>query len=104
MRLTIPGLAACFALLLGAPAAQPHPGGTDANGCHYDRSKVKWQDTYHCPDTRKPPNPDVNAPVKKSRENICHDAGSPSYSQLKYFVAYQTMQQCTASGGHKYKS
>jgi len=103
MRLAIPGLALGAALLLCAPAVRPHPGGFDAAGCHYDRSRVKdWQDTYHC-DQEVPPNADVNSPVKKSRENICHDSKSPNYKQLQYFVAYKTMKQCTASGGRKYQ-
>jgi hypothetical protein len=102
MRLA-PSLACAIALLSCAPTARPHSGGTDANGCHYDRSRANWQDTYHCPDYQKPPNPNADAPVKKSRENICHDAASPNYKQLQYFVAYQTMKQCTASGGRKYK-
>ena len=103
MRLAATGLVSVVALLLCAPAAQSHPGGTDANGCHYDRSRVNgWQETYHCEHDAEP-NPDVTAPVKKSRENICHDAGSPNYSELRYFVAYKSMKQCTASGGRKYQ-
>jgi hypothetical protein len=83
--------------------ATAHPGGVDANGCHYERSTGKnWQDTYHCHE-QKPANRDTAAPAKKSRENICHDAGSPNYSKLQYFVAYQTMKQCTTSGGRPYR-
>ena len=54
--------------LLASPgAATGHPGGVDANGCHYERSSGKnWQDTYHCHE-QKPANPDSGAPVKKSR-------------------------------------
>jgi hypothetical protein len=57
-----------------------------------------WQDTYHCHE-QKAPNRKTDAPVKKSRENICHDAGSPNYSKLQYFVSYKSMKQCTSSGG-----
>ena len=102
MRLAPPNLVFCAALVLCAPAAQPHPGGTDGNGCHYERSSGKdWQDTYHCHE-EQPPNPDVAAPVKKSRENICHDSKSPNYKQLQRFISYQIMKQCTASGGRPY--
>jgi hypothetical protein len=45
-----------------------------------------------------PPNPDRNAPVK-SRENICHDHGSPNYRTLRYFVSYRTMSACVTGGG-----
>ncbi len=74
-----------------------------ANGCHYERSRGSgWQDTYHCHEP-KPANPDAAAPAKKSRENICHDASSPNYSKLQYFVSYKSMKQCTTSGGRPYK-
>ncbi len=80
-----------------------HPGGLDGNGCHYERSRGNgWQDTYHCHEP-KPANPDSAAPAKKSRENICHDAASPNYSKLQYFVSYKSMKQCTTSGGRPYK-
>jgi hypothetical protein len=94
--------------LIGGPplcpaAAFAHPGGVDGNGCHYERSRGSgWQDTYHCHE-QKPANPDVSAPAKKSRENICHDAASPNYSRLQYFVSYKSMKQCTTSGGRPYQ-
>jgi hypothetical protein len=93
-----------FAGLLSVPpAVLGHPGGVDANGCHYERSRGKgWQDTYHCHEQR-PPNRDRSAPVRKSRENICHDASSSNYNQLQYFVPYKSMKQCTSSGGRAYK-
>ena len=80
-------------------AAHAHGGALDANGCHYDRTHGSQ---YHC---RKDvaPNPDSMAAAKKSRENICHDAGSPNYKKLQYFVSYKSMKQCTASGGRSYK-
>jgi hypothetical protein len=85
------------------PPAAAHPGGLDANGCHYERSSGKnWQDTYHCHEQR-PASRDTGAAVKKSRENICHDAGSPNYSKVQYFVPYKSMKQCTTSGGRAYK-
>ena len=98
-----------FVLVLGSdflagplPLAA-HPGGVDANGCHYERSTGKnWQDTYHCHE-QKPPNRDSSAAARKSRENIRHDAGSPNYSKLQYFVACQGMKQCTTSGGRPYQ-
>ena len=71
-----------------------HPAGVDANGCHHERSSgSSWQDTYHCHE-QKPADPDTGTAVKKSRENVCHDAGSPNYSKL---------QQCTSSGGRPYE-
>jgi hypothetical protein len=90
-------------LFVGPAQVSAHPGGTDGNGCHYERSKGRdWQDTYHCHEPR-PPSRDTAAPVKKSRENICHDASSSNYSRLQYFVSYQSMKQCTSSGGRAYK-
>ncbi len=62
------------------------PGGVDGNGCHYERSRAGgWQDTYHCHEP-KPADPDMTAPARKSREHICHDAGSSNYSKLQHFV------------------
>jgi hypothetical protein len=94
--------------LFGGSLAVPrtvfgHPGGIDANGCHYERSRGGgWQDTYHCHEQR-PPSRDRSAPVRKSRENICHDAGSSNYNKLQYFVPYKSMKQCASSGGRAYK-
>jgi hypothetical protein len=88
--------AACaLTLLLALPAGSPaHPGALDGNGCHYDTATGR----YHC--HRQPKkNPDVNAPAKKSRGNVCHDARSPNYSTLKYFVSYPSLQACLTSGG-----
>jgi hypothetical protein len=45
------------------------------------------------------PNSNVNALVKKSRENVCHDKSSPNYSTLKFFIAYPTIEACLKSGG-----
>jgi hypothetical protein len=97
-------LCALSAGALATPAGvSAHQGGVDANGCHYERSHGRdWQDTYHCHEQR-PPNRDRVAPVRKSRENICHDASSSNYSKLQYFVPYKSMKQCTGSGGRAYK-
>jgi len=98
--------AANLTFLLGAVAlwsaggVLAHEGGLDANGCHYDRAHGNQ---YHC-HRNVPPNPDRNAPVKKSRENICHDKKSPNYRQLKYFVSYRTMAACVTSGGEEQMS
>jgi hypothetical protein len=81
-------------LLLPALRADAHPGALDGNGCHYDTSTGR----YHCHRKVKP-NQDVNAPVKKSRENVCHDKSSPNYSTLKFFIAYPAMDACLTSGG-----
>jgi hypothetical protein len=72
---------------LGIDAASAHPGKLDGNGCHYDTASGR----YHRHRTVKP-NPDVKAPVKKSRENVCHDGNSPNYNTL-------TMPACQTSGG-----
>jgi hypothetical protein len=81
-------------LLLPGISADAHPGALDGNGCHYDSSTG----LYHCHRKVKP-NKDVNAPAKKSRENVCHDKSSPNYSTLKFFIAYPSMETCLASGG-----
>jgi hypothetical protein len=97
MKLRISALAA--ALALGAFATNPvpaHEGALDANGCHYEHKNGN----YHC-HKEVPPNPDRNAPVKKSRENVCHDRSSPNYRQLRFFVAYRNMAECVSSGGHE---
>jgi len=95
---SIPTLA-FFALVqvLASGTASAHNGALDANGCHYETATGR----YHChKDTRElKPNPDVNAPAKKSRENVCHDKSSSNYSTLKYFIAYKTMGECVTSGG-----
>jgi hypothetical protein len=87
---------AFFALVQALPggAACAHNGALDKNGCHYEASTGQ----YHCHKEVKP-NPDVNAPVKKSRENICHDKSSSNYKTVKYFIAYKSMPECLASGG-----
>jgi hypothetical protein len=77
--------------------ADAHSGSTDGNGCHYEASSGR----YHCHKDTKDlkPNPDVNAPVMKSRENLCHSKTSSNYKTIKYFVSYKTMAECKASGG-----
>ena len=88
-----------FALLpvLLPGLAGAHPGALDGNGCHYETASGR----YHCHKDTKDlkPNPDVNAPVKKSRENLCHSKTSSNYKTIKYFVSYKTMAECKASGG-----
>lgn len=80
--------------LLATSPANAHPGKLDGNGCHYETASGE----YHCHKTVKP-NRNVTAPVKKSRENLCHDKSSSNYSTLKYFVTYRTMTECLSSGG-----
>jgi len=99
MRLCKSLLGSSLLALLASSAVSAHEGRLDANGCHYDRGNGN---RYHC-HKEVPPNPERNATVKKSRENICHDAGSPNYSKLQYFVSYKSMKQCTSSGGRPYK-
>ncbi len=97
MRLCKSLLGAVLLALLAGNEVGATPGALDGNGCHYDRGNGN---KYHC--HRDPtPNPDRNAPVKKSRENICHDRKSPNYRQLKYFVSYRNMAACVTSGGEE---
>ena len=37
--------------------------------------------------------------VKKSDAGICHDKSSNGYKQTKNFTAFNTMDECTKSGG-----
>jgi endonuclease YncB( thermonuclease family) len=41
----------------------------------------------------------TNGPVKKSRRNVCHLPGSPSYPTVRSFTSYPTIDACLASGG-----
>jgi hypothetical protein len=86
--------AAALLPLLAMSSANAHPGKLDGNGCHYETATGE----YHCHKTVKP-NRNVGAPVKKSRENLCHDKSSSNYSSLKYFVTYKSMAECLGSGG-----
>jgi hypothetical protein len=91
LLLLMPALA-----LLIPGGANATAGALDGNGCHYDRSNGN----YHC-HRDVAPNPDRTAPVKKSRENVCHDAHSPNYNSLKYFISFRTMTACVSSGGRE---
>jgi hypothetical protein len=93
-------LAASLLALCAAPAASAHEGALDDNGCHYDR---QHGNQYHC-HKDVPPNPDRNAPAKKSRENICHDRSSSNYRTIKYFISYRSMSACVMSGGVEAKT
>ena len=85
------------AIAAALPAAASK-GGLDKNGCHYDSGTGQ----YHC-HRSVPPNSELNAPVKKSRENVCHDDRSPNYRTLRYFISYYSMNECVASGGVEYR-
>jgi endonuclease YncB( thermonuclease family) len=37
-------------------------------------------------------------PVRKSRNNICHDPSMPNYLSVKEFTSYRTLEECVASG------
>jgi hypothetical protein len=86
----LPGLV----LFRSLPAAWAHSGALDGNGCHYGTSDGR----YHCHRQVKP-NPDANAPVKKSPQNICHEVRSPNYRTVRYFISYPSMPACVTSGG-----
>jgi hypothetical protein len=97
MRTRQLGLAVTALGLFAWGIAGAHEGRLDENGCHYDRTKGN---TYHC-HKDAPPNINRDSPVKKSRENICHDVKSPNYRQLRKFVAYRSMAACLTSGGRE---
>lgn len=42
-------------------------------------------------------------PVKKSRNGICHAAGSTYYSRTTHHTPYPTMAACLKSGGRRPK-
>ena len=94
MRRTLILTALALPLALATGAAHAHAGKLDANGCHYESASGE----YHCHKEVKP-NRNVNAAVKKSRENVCHDKSSPNYSTIRYSIAYKTMGECVTSGG-----
>jgi len=94
MRRILSLTALMFPLALAPGTASAHNGKLDANGCHYESATGE----YHCHKEVKP-NRNVNAAVKKSRENVCHDKSSSNYSSIKYFIAYKTMGECVSSGG-----
>ncbi|HEU4590658.1 MAG TPA: hypothetical protein VFS13_07095 [Steroidobacteraceae bacterium] len=102
-RLTPRSALLCAALLASLGPAFAHEGGLDRNGCHYDRAHGNQ---YHChKDTGEiAPNPDVRAAAKKSRDNICHDARSPNYRAVRYFISYRSMDACLASGGRAWRN
>jgi hypothetical protein len=83
--------------MLAIGPALAHPGKLDGNGCHYETATGR----YHChkETSELKPNSAVNSPVKKSRENVCHDKSSPNYKTIKYFVPYKTLPECLTSGG-----
>jgi len=97
MRRTLPLTVFGLLLALTVGPAGAHSGALDGNGCHYETASGR----YHCHKDTKDlkPNPDVNAPVKKSRENLCHDKTSSNYKTIKFFVVYKSMAECLTSGG-----
>jgi len=96
-RLTCLSLLLCAGLVVPSSPVLATPGALDKNGCHYDHTTG----SYHC-HKDVAPNPDIHAPVKKSRDNICHDQRSPNYRTLRYFIGYQSMDECLVSGGIEY--
>lgn len=43
----------------------------------------------------------ASGPVKKSRNNICHEPASSSYQATTRFESYPTIEACLASGGRR---
>jgi hypothetical protein len=88
------GLAAvALSLALAASSASTHPGDKDPYGCHEEAGTREM----HCHDAagRKLPWP----PVKKSRNDICHDRESQWYHQTIHFEPFNTLEECLKSGG-----
>ena len=88
-----------FSLLqmFAAGAVSAHSGALDGNGCHYEKSTGRHRCHAHTRDLK--PNPDAHAPVKKSREDICHDNSSSNYTSSEYCVSRETLAARLASGG-----
>jgi endonuclease YncB( thermonuclease family) len=65
-----------------------------------------WRDAYpippwewrHGPSKSIPETPG-EGPVRKSRNNICHDPSMSTYSSVQHFTSFQTLEECIASGG-----
>lgn len=57
-----------------------------------------WQEAHPVPpwDYREEQR---SGPVKKSRNDICHDPGMSTYSSVKNFEPFATLDECIASGG-----
>jgi len=91
-------LAAGFLLTFFALTVSAHPGDKDEAGCHRDANAG----TMHCHDKEGSILP--WPPVKKSREDICHDRKSPWYDRTIHFESFKSMQACLESGGRKYRS
>ena len=86
-------LIAAVGLSLMAFGASPHPGDKDAYGCH----AVQGTDKKHCHDAQGNELP--WPPVKKSRNDICHDRDSQWYPQTIHFEPFNTIEDCLKSGG-----
>ena len=98
MNLPVPTLLVlALAGLVANTASEAHSGGLDGNGCHYEGAPGS---NYHC-HRDVAANADQEAPVKKSRENICHDRNSPNYRSTRYFIAFPSVGACLRSGGRK---
>ena len=50
------------------------------------------------------PQGSAEPPVKKSRQGICYERGSGTYQRTTHFDAFDTMEQCLASGGRVAKN
>lgn len=46
----------------------------------------------------------TDGPVKKSRNDICHEPGSRSYQSVQTFKSYASLEECLQSGGRLPKS
>ncbi len=86
-------LAIATSLALAPIVAAPHSGDKDTYGCH----AVEGIGKRHCHDAagNELPWP----PVKKSRNNICHDRDSQWYAQTIHFEPFNTLKKCLDSGG-----
>ncbi|MGQ0385248.1 MAG: hypothetical protein ACT4UP_11295 [Gammaproteobacteria bacterium] len=86
-----PLLIACL-LLLAPFAAVPHEVRKDPFGCH----EVTESGEMHCHDKDGAILP--WPPVKKSRNDICHDRDSPWYDRTIHLTPFITMKECLDGG------
>jgi endonuclease YncB( thermonuclease family) len=65
-----------------------------------------WKDAHPVPpwEWRHGPAVASDGPVKKSRNNICHDPSMPTYVSVLNFTSFPTLDACIASGGRLPKS
>jgi len=61
-----------------------------------------WEDRHGS--SQDLPDTGPGGPVRKSRNNICHEPSMSTYDSVKTFTAYPTLEACIASGARLPKS